>query len=264
MIELENLEITYNDVILAVKGVSLKVEEGQIVALLGANGAGKSSILKAISGVLDSQDGDIERGSITFDGQRIDRWSAARIVSAGLCHVPEGRRVFTDLTTHENLVMGAYLRRDRKAVKQDVERILEYFPRLRERIDVRAGYLSGGEQQMLAIGRALMGSPRLLMLDEPSLGLAPLVVQSIFEIIQRVNREESISILLVEQNASMALHIAGHGYILENGRMVMDDSCDRLITNEDVMEFYLGIKEDGGEKSFADVKHYKRRKRWLS
>jgi branched-chain amino acid transport system ATP-binding protein len=264
LLDLQNLEITYNDVILAVKGVSLKVPEGRIVTLLGANGAGKSTILKGVSGILHSQDGEIERGTISYREQRIDKWSPARIVAAGICHVPEGRRIFPDLTTQENLIMGAYLRRDRSSVKLDLKKSLEYFPRLKQRIDVKAGYLSGGEQQMVAIGRALLGNPKLLMLDEPSLGLAPLIVSDIFEIIQRINQEQSISILLVEQNAVMALSIAAHGYILENGRMVMDEPCERLLKNEDVMEFYLGITEEGGKKSFADVKHYKRRKRWLS
>jgi len=185
-------------------------------------------------------------------------------VKIGICQVPEGRRSFPDLTTYENLLIGAFTRNDRKGVKEGFTRILEYFPALENRLHLKAGYLSGGEQQMLVIGRALMGRPSLLMLDEPSLGLAPIIVRQIFSIIEKINIEQSISILLIEQNANMALNIAKHGYIMENGRMVMDDPCDKLKKNEDVMEFYLGITEEGGKKSFADVKHYKRRKRWLS
>ncbi|MBI5441729.1 MAG: ABC transporter ATP-binding protein [Deltaproteobacteria bacterium] len=264
MLELENVEITYNDVILAVKGVSLRVPKGSIVALLGANGAGKSTVLKAISGILGTEEGRIERGQISFEGRRIDALGPAALVREGVLHVPEGRRVFSDLTTYDNLKVGAYTNPDRGAFKNSVERVLEYFPVLGDRLDVRAGFLSGGEQQMLAIGRALMGRPRLLMLDEPSLGLAPLVVRSIFEIIRRINEEESIDVLLVEQNANIALSVASHGYIMENGRIVMDDASEKLLKNQDVQEFYLGVTEEGGKKSFADVKHYKRRKRWLS
>ena len=264
MLQVENLEIVYNDIILAVKGISLKVPEGEIVTLLGANGAGKSTVLKSISGLLKSQDGKIERGTIKYRGKTINNQSAGSIVKTGICQVPEGRRVFPDLTTNENIFVGAFTRKDSRGVKRDFERILEYFPPLRKRLNVKAGYLSGGEQQMLVIGRALMGRPSLLMLDEPSLGLAPIIVREIFKIIEKINNEESISILLIEQNANMALNIAKHGYIMENGRMVMDDPCDKLKENEDVMEFYLGITEEGGKKSFADVKHYKRRKRWLT
>jgi branched-chain amino acid transport system ATP-binding protein len=264
VLEVDNIEIIYNDVILAVKAVSLKVPEGEIVTLLGANGAGKSTVLKAISGLLKSQDGKIERGTIKYRGNAIENQSAENIVRRGICQVPEGRRVFPDLTTYENLVAGAFTRSDRREISDGFKRILGYFPALTERLHVRAGYLSGGEQQMLVIGRALMGRPSLLMLDEPSLGLAPIIVREIFRIIEKINTEQSISILLIEQNANMALSIAGHGYIMENGRIVMDDPCDRLKENEDVMEFYLGITQEGGKKSFADVKHYKRRKRWLS
>ncbi|MBN2124959.1 MAG: ABC transporter ATP-binding protein [Deltaproteobacteria bacterium] len=264
MLVVDNVEIIYNDVILAVKGVSLRVPEREIVTLLGANGAGKSTVLKSISGVLKSQEGEIESGEITYNGKRLNDVSAEKIVRMGICQVPEGRRVFRDLTSHENLKAGAFTRKDRAEARRDIDRCLEYFPRLRKTLQVKAGYLSGGEQQMLAISRALMGKPRCLLLDEPSLGLAPLLVKEIFAIIGRINEEEGLSILLVEQNANMALQIAGHGYIMENGRMVMDDPCDKLRQNEDVMEFYLGITAEGGEKSFADVKHYKRRKRWLS
>lgn len=264
MLEADNIEITYNDVILAVKGVSLKVPEGKVVTLLGANGAGKSTVLKSISGILKSQEGKIENGTIDYRGKRLNGVSPEKIVKMGICQVPEGRRVFGDLTSHENLKAGSFTRKDRKEVRRDIERALEYFPRLKKTMHVKAGYLSGGEQQMLAISRALVGKPQLLLLDEPSLGLAPLLVKEIFSIIKRINEQDSISILLVEQNANMALKIANHGYIMENGRIVMDDSCEKLRKNEDVMEFYLGITEEGGKKSFAEVKHYKRRKRWLS
>ncbi len=264
MLKVDNVEITYNDVILAVKGVSLRVPDGEIVALLGANGAGKSTVLKAISGILKSQEGKIERGEITYDGKVLNEVSAEKIVKLGISQVPEGRKVFYDLTAYENLRAGAFTRRDRKNIKRDLEEVLTYFPRLKDCLNVKAGYLSGGEQQMLVIGRALMCNPKLLLLDEPSLGLAPLAVSEIFTIIKRINAQKSISILLVEQNANMALQLAKHGYIMENGRIVMDDTCERLKKNEDVMEFYLGITEKGGQKSFADVKHYKRRKRWLS
>jgi branched-chain amino acid transport system ATP-binding protein len=264
MLDVNNIEVIYNDVILAVKGISLKVPEGHIVTLLGANGAGKSTVIKSISGLLRSQDGEIKRGTINYRGKRVDGESPENIVKMGICQVPEGRRVFSDLTCHENLRVGAFTRKDKKGVKDDFEKVLDFFPPLKTRLDLRAGYLSGGEQQMLTIGRALMGRPTLLMLDEPSLGLAPIIVREIFGIIEHINKDQSISILLVEQNANMALNIAGHGYIMENGRIVMDDPCEKLKTNEDVMEFYLGITEEGGKKSFADVKHYKRRKRWLS
>lgn len=264
MLVADNIEITYNDVILAVKGISLKVPQGEIVTLLGANGAGKSTILKSISGVLKSQEGKIESGSITYQGRRLNAVSPEKIVKMGICQVPEGRRVFGDLTSHENLRAGAFTRKDRSGVRLDTDRVLKYFPRLKDKLGVKAGYLSGGEQQMLAISRALMGNPRVLLLDEPSLGLAPILVKEIFGIVGQINRDAGISILLVEQNANMALQIAKHGYIMENGRMVMDDPCDKLQKNEDVMEFYLGITAEGGKKSFADVKHYKRRKRWLS
>ena len=264
MLTVNNIEVIYNDIILAVKGISLSVPEGEIVTLLGANGAGKSTVIKSISGLLKSQDGEIERGTISYKGERIDGESPEDIVKIGICQVPEGRRVFIDLNAYENLRVGAFTRKDSKGIKNDLEKVLDYFPVLKKRLFLKAGYLSGGEQQMLTIGRALMGQPSLLMLDEPSLGLAPIIVREIFGIIENISKNQSISILLVEQNANMALNIANHGYIMESGRMVMDDSCEKLKKNEDVMEFYLGITEEGGEKSFADVKHYKRRKRWLS
>jgi len=264
MLIVNNIEVIYSDVILAVKGISMKVPDGEVIALLGANGAGKSTVIKAISGLLKSQDGEIERGTIIYKGEKIHGESPEKIVKMGICQVPEGRRVFADLTAIENLRVGAFTRNNRKDIKNDLEKVLEYFPALKKRLFLKAGYLSGGEQQMLTIGRALMGHPNLLMLDEPSLGLAPIVMREIFRIIENINKHQSISILLVEQNAIMALNIASHGYIMENGRVVMDDSCEKLKKNEDVMEFYLGITEEGGRKSFADVKHYKRRKRWLS
>jgi len=264
MLEMDNVEITYNDVILAVKGVSLRVPEGRIVTLLGANGAGKSTVLKSISGLLKSQEGEIEGGNITFFRKRLNGVSPEKIVRMGISQVPEGRRVFQDLTCQENLRVGSFTRRDRLRVKTDMDKVLGYFPALKKALPVKAGYLSGGEQQMLAIGRALMSRPKFLLLDEPSLGLAPLLVKEIFAIIGTINREDAISVLLVEQNANIALQTASHGYIMENGRIVMDDPCERLRQNEDVMEFYLGITAEGSIKSFADVKHYKRRKRWLS
>jgi len=264
MLEVDNVEIIYNDVILAVKGVSLRVSEGKIVTLLGANGAGKSTVLKAISGVLKSQEGEIESGEITYFNKKLNHVSPEKIVRMGISQVPEGRRVFQDLTCQENLRVGSFTRRDRQEVTKDIYKVLGYFPALKKALPIKAGYLSGGEQQMLAIGRALMSRPKFLLLDEPSLGLAPLLVKEIFSIIETINREDAISVLLVEQNANIALQIASHGYIMENGRIVMDDPCDRLRQNEDVMEFYLGITAEGGIKSFADVKHYKRRKRWLS
>ena len=262
MLVLNNVEIVYNDVIAAVRGISFEVPEGEIVALLGSNGAGKSTTLKAISGILKSQNGEIEEGSIEFDGVKINGKSAEQIVKMGICQVPEGRRVFDDLTVDENIRVGAFTRKDGN-VKRDYDFMLELFPLLKERISQRAGFLSGGEQQMLVIARAMMGKPKLMMLDEPSLGLAPLVVREIFDIILRINEEEKVSILLVEQNANVALSQSSYGYIMENGKIVMDDKSEKLIQNEDVKTFYLGLTEDAQKKSYKDVKHYKRRKRWL-
>ncbi|HWP49635.1 MAG TPA: ABC transporter ATP-binding protein [Candidatus Limnocylindrales bacterium] len=264
MLKLNNVEVVYNDVILVLKGLSLEVPRGSIVALLGGNGAGKTTTLRAISGLLKAEDGELTDGSIEFMGERIDRKDPEEIVRMGIFQVMEGRRVFEELTVDENIRIGAYTRRDRQNIKQDYERVFDYFPRLRERRSQLAGYLSGGEQQMLVIGRALMARPRLLMLDEPSLGLAPLLVQEIFQIIQRINREEKTTILLVEQNANIALSIADYGYIMENGKIVLDGPVNKLRENADVREFYLGLTEIGKRKSFRDVKHYKRRKRWLS
>jgi branched-chain amino acid transport system ATP-binding protein len=244
--------------------MSLQVPKGQIVALLGANGAGKSTTLKAISGLLKSEEGEVTDGSITFLGERIDNADAEAIVRRGIFQVMEGRRVFDELTVHDNLVAGAHTRRSWGDAKRDMETVFRFFPRLVERRHKLAGYLSGGEQQMLAIGRALMARPQLMLLDEPSLGLAPMLVREIFEIIHRINKEEGTTILLVEQNARMALEIADYGYIMESGKIVLDDPVAKLRENEDIKEFYLGLSQVGGKKSFRDVKHYRRRKRWLS
>ncbi len=264
ILALNNVEVIYDDVILVLKGMSLEVYEGQIVALLGANGAGKSTTLKAISGILKGEEGKVTDGSITYLGDRIDNTDPEGIVRRGIFQVMEGRRVFDDLNVDENLIAGAHTRKSRAEVKKDMEMVFDYFPRLTERRNTLSGYLSGGEQQMLAIGRALMARPRLMLLDEPSLGLAPLLVKEIFEIIQRINREEKTTILLVEQNARLALSIADYGYIMENGKIVLDDPVDKLRENEDVKEFYLGLSKVGEKKSYRDVKHYRRRKRWLS
>jgi branched-chain amino acid transport system ATP-binding protein len=252
ILRVSNIESYYGP-ILAVRGVSLEVERGRIVAVLGANGAGKTTILKTISGVLDPL-----KGTIELDGRPIQRLDPDRIVRLGLSHVPEGREVFPFLTVRENLLMGAYLRHDRDGVQQDIERIYGYFPRLRQRIDQPAGLLSGGEQQMLAISRALMSRPKLLLLDEPSLGLSPLLVKEIFGIIRRINAEEGVAMLLVEQNARMALETAQFGYVLEVGRIVMADSCDRLMDSKDIQEFYLGAKETGARGE----RRWKKRKTW--
>ncbi|HEV8310383.1 MAG TPA: ABC transporter ATP-binding protein [Methylomirabilota bacterium] len=264
MLKVSNVEVIYQHIILVLKGVSLEVPDGTIVTLLGANGAGKSTLLKAISGLLRIEEGEVHTGTIEFDGRRIDRWNASDVVRLGIAQVMEGRRVFPHLTTEENLIAGAHTRRDRGGVRSSLDLVYGYFPRLAERRRVKAGYLSGGEQQMLAIGRALMGRPRLMLLDEPSLGLAPLLVEEIFEIIRRLNREEQVTILLVEQNAVIALEVAAYGYIMENGRIVLDGPVESLRANEDVKEFYLGLTEVGGRRSYRDVKHYRRRKRWLS
>jgi branched-chain amino acid transport system ATP-binding protein len=264
MLALNNIEVIYEGVILVLKGVSINVREGGITTLLGANGAGKTTTLKAISGVLRSERGEVTKGSVEFGGQRIDSLAPHVIVKRGLVQVFEGRRVFEHLTTEENLVAGAHVQPDRRRVAESIERVYEYFPRLRERRSVQAGYLSGGEQQMLAIGRALMSGPRVILLDEPSLGLAPMLVEEIFAIIQRLNREQKLTVLLVEQNATLALGIAEHGYVMENGRIVLEGSAEALRENADIKEFYLGLTEVGGRKSYRDVKHYKRRKRWLS
>jgi len=261
---LNNVEVVYNDVIAAVRGISFEVPDTAIVALLGSNGAGKSTTLKAISGILKSQDGEIEDGSIEFNGVRLNEKSPEEVVRMGICQVPEGRRVFDDLTVDENIRVGAFTRKDKNKVTRDYDFVMDLFPLLKERKNQLAGYLSGGEQQMLAIGRGMMSKPKLMMLDEPSLGLAPLVVKEIFNVIMRINQEEGTGILLVEQNANVALLHATYGYIMENGKIVMDDKSEKLIENEDVKTFYLGLTGDAQKKSYKDVKHYKRRKRWLS
>jgi branched-chain amino acid transport system ATP-binding protein len=264
MLTLNNIEVIYDGVILVLKGVSVNVREGGITTLLGANGAGKTTTLKAISGLLRSERGEVTKGGVEFDGARIDRLPPHEIVKRGLVQVFEGRRVFEHLTTEENLIAGAHVQSDRRKVTDGIARVYEYFPRLKERRSVQSGYLSGGEQQMLAIGRALMSSPRVMLLDEPSLGLAPMLVEEIFEIIQRLNREQRLTVLLVEQNATLALGIAEHGYVMENGRIVLEGNAEALRENADIKEFYLGLTEVGARKSYRDVKHYKRRKRWLS
>ncbi len=264
MLEVDNVEVIYDRAILVLKGISLVVREGQLVALLGPNGAGKSTLLKAISGLLKAEEGEVTDGSIRFLGRRIDREEPEAIVRAGIFQVMEGRRVFEDLTVDENILMGAFTRGDRAGIKRDHTLAFDYFPRLRERRRQLAGYLSGGEQQMLAISRALMARPRLMLLDEPSLGLAPLLVKDIFAIIRNINRQEKTTILLVEQNANLALAIADFGYVMENGRVVLDGDAGKLEANEDVKRFYLGGAAGGDRRSYRDLKFYKRRKRWLS
>jgi branched-chain amino acid transport system ATP-binding protein len=264
MLALNNVEVIYDSVILVLKGVSLAVPEGGITTLLGANGAGKTTTLKAISGLLRSERGEVTKGTIELEGQRIERLAPHAIVRRGVVQVFEGRRVFEHLTTQENLVAGAHVQSDRRRVAERMERVYGYFPRLAERRGVQAGYLSGGEQQMLVIGRALMSDPRVMLLDEPSLGLAPMLVEEIFGIVQRLNREQRLTVLLVEQNAPVALTIAEHGYVMENGRIVLDGPAAALRENPDIKEFYLGLTEVGSRKSYRAVKHYKRRKRWLT
>ena len=264
LLTVNNVEVIYDHVILVLKGVSLIIPERGIVALLGANGAGKSTTLKAISNLLHVERGEVTKGSIEFLGTRIDRAEAAALVRRGIVQVMEGRRIFEHLTVEENLRTGAYTRRDSRAIGGDLERVYHYFPRLRERRSVKGGYVSGGEQQMLAIGRALMARPKLMLLDEPSMGLAPMLVQEIFDIVVRLNREEQVAILLAEQNAAMALRVVQYGYVMENGRIVLEGEAKMLRENEDVKEFYLGLTGVGQRRSYRDVKHYRRRKRWLS
>ena len=265
MLEIANLEVVYNEVILVLRGLSLTVPDGEIVALLGSNGAGKTTTLRAITGLLDVHDGKVTKGSVTFDGERIDSLDPGAIVRRGIKQVMEGRRVFAEMTVDENLTAGGYTNRNRAAVATAYDRVMTLFPRLAERRKQVSGYLSGGEQQMLAIARGLMTDPKLLVLDEPSLGLAPMLVQQIRDIIVDINKQGT-SVLLIEQNAAMALSIATTGYIMETGKVVMDGPAEKLLHDEDVKEFYLGLHSDGdgGRKSFRDVKHYKRRKRWLS
>jgi branched-chain amino acid transport system ATP-binding protein len=264
MLQVTNLETTYNDIILALKGISIEIPPGKIVTLLGANGAGKTTTINTISGIRKTLNLVVEDGAIEFEGDILTDKEPHEIVSKGILQVPEGRRIFAELTVEENLMIGSYRLANRVDFQKNKEMVFEYFPFLPQRAHQLAGYLSGGEQQMLAIARALVASPKLMMLDEPSLGLAPLVVQEIFEIIRRINLEEGMTILLVEQNANMALSIAHHAYILENGRIVMEGPGQKLRQDKDIREFYLGLSETGIRKSFREIKHYKRRKRWLS
>ncbi|UCF85069.1 MAG: ABC transporter ATP-binding protein [Desulfobacteraceae bacterium] len=264
MLEVKNIEIVYHDVIRVVRGVSFQVPKASIVSLLGSNGAGKSTVLKAISHILDLEAGELTEGTIGFNGNRIDDLSPESIVKLGIVQVPESRGIFDDLTTLENLRVGSFTRSDKSQLRKDLNAVFNYFPLLRDRHSQLAGYLSGGEQQMLAISRALMTRCRLLMLDEPSLGLAPQITKDIFSILLRINKEEGTSILLVEQNARIALSISCYGYIMENGKIVLDGPSQKLSENEDVKEFYLGLTEMGRKKRYRDVKHYKKRKRWLS
>ena len=259
-----NIEVIYDHVILVLKGVSLEVPQGKIVALLGANGAGKTTTLKAISNLLRAERGDVTKGTIEFRGRRVDRLTPNELVRLGVCQVMEGRHCFQHLTVEENLLTGAFTRRaSRHEIRADLEHVYQYFPRLKQRRTSLAGYTSGGEQQMTAVGRALMARPSMILLDEPSMGLAPQIVEEIFEIVRDLNQKEKVSFLLAEQNTNIALRFADYGYILENGRVVMDGAADALARNEDVKEFYLGLST-AGRKSFRDVKHYRRRKRWLA
>ena len=264
LLKVSNIEVIYDHVILVLKGVSLEVPEGRIVTLLGANGAGKTTTLKAISNLLRVERGEVTKGSIEYRGQRIDRLNPSALVRQGIIQVMEGRHPFGHLTCEENLLTGAYTRNDgRTALQRDMDMVYTYFPRLAERRHAMAGYVSGGEQQMMVIGRALMARPKLILLDEPSMGLAPQLVAEIFDIVARLNREEGVSFLLAEQNATVALRVADYGYVLENGRVVLDGDAETLRSNEDVKEFYLGLST-AGRRSYRDVKHYRRRKRWLA
>ena len=264
LLAVSNIEVIYDHVILVLKGVSLGVPEEGIVALLGANGAGKSTTLKAISGLLRTERGDVTKGAIEFLGEAIHRRDPSEVVRRGIVQVMEGRHVFEHLTAEENLLAGAYTRKNGATQRKDLDLVYTYFPRLAERRRSLAGYISGGEQQMLAIGRALMARPRLMLLDEPSMGLAPLLVAEIFDIVSRLNREEKVAVLLAEQNAAMALRVAQYAYVMENGRIVLDGDRKAISDNEDIKEFYLGLSGVGARKSYRDVKHYRRRKRWLS
>jgi branched-chain amino acid transport system ATP-binding protein len=264
MLNVNNIEVIYDDVILVLKGLSLQVKEGQIVALLGANGAGKTTTLKAISGLLKVEEGEVTGGSIEFMGRRINDLDPEEIVRLGIFQVMEGRCVFENLTVHENLIAATRTRKSRKVIRERYDMVFEYFPALKPLRHRLAGYLSGGEQQMLVIGRALMSRTQLMMLDEPSLGLSPILVAEIFNILKRLNQEQKITMLLVEQNAHLALSIAEHGYVMENGKIVLDDTVDKLKENEDIKMFYLGLTEMGTKRSYRDAKFYKRRKRWLT
>jgi len=263
MLAVNNIEVVYSKVILVLRGVSLEVGQGKMVCLLGANGAGKSTALKSVSGLLGVELGEVIHGSIEFLGQRIEKRGPEEVASLGIRQVIEGRRLYAHLSVEENLLLGAYLNRDRQDMRRRLEQVYEYFPPLSQLKRRVSGYLSGGEQQMLVIGRSLMARPKIMMLDEPSLGLAPLVVHSIFEIMKKFNREEKIAVLLVEQNARAALSICEHAYIMENGRIVLDGPAAQIAENADVREFYLGLSGVGKKKSYREIKHYKRRKRWL-
>jgi branched-chain amino acid transport system ATP-binding protein len=264
LLSVSGIEVIYNHVILVLKGVSLTVPEGGIVALLGSNGAGKTTTLRAVSNLLRAERGEVTKGHIEYMGERIERLTPADLVKRGVVQVMEGRRCFAHLTVEENLLTGAYSRRvDRAQIAQDLEKVYNYFPRLKQRRTSLSGYTSGGEQQMTAVGRALMAKPRMILLDEPSMGLAPQIVEEIFEIVKDLNVRERVTMLLAEQNTNMALRYAGYGYILENGRIVMDGDAKALADNDDVREFYLGISKEG-RKSFRETKSYRRRKRWLS
>jgi len=263
-LSVNNIEVIYDHVILVLRGVSLQVPKGRIVALLGANGAGKTTTLKAISNLLSAERGDVTKGTIEFEGKRVDKLTPNELVRRGVCQVMEGRHCFAHLTVEENLLTGAFTRKASRAdIRASLEKVYHYFPRLKQRSDSMAGYTSGGEQQMTAVGRALMASPSMILLDEPSMGLAPQIVEEIFDIVGNLNKRENVSFLLAEQNTNVALRFADYGYILETGRVVMDGAARELAQNEDVKEFYLGLST-AGRKSFRDVKHYRRRKRWLA
>jgi branched-chain amino acid transport system ATP-binding protein len=263
MLDVFNIEVKYEKVILVVKGVSLTVSDGSIITLLGANGASKSTVLKSISGLLKSENGAITQGTIKMDDVHIEKKDPEEIINMGIIQIMEGRRIFKNCTLYENVFVGANLRKGNEGIKQDMEMVFQYFPMLRDKKKRLGGYLSGGEQQMVVIGRALMGRPKLLLMDEPSLGLAPVVVKEIFKIIHSINKKNRLSILLVEQNVHEALRIAQYGYVMENGRVVLEGAAEDLAANEDIREFYLGLTHLGEKKGFKGVKHYKRRKRWM-
>ncbi len=264
MLQVNNIEVKYSNVILVLRGVSLKVPQGKIISILGANGAGKTTTLRAISGLLVTQEGEVTRGSIELEGQRIDKMSPEDIVDRGVVQVLEGRRLYRHLTVEENLLVGAIPSGASRAEEAEgIEQVYYYFPRLKDLRKRVSGYLSGGEQQMLVIGRGLMARPKLMMLDEPSIGLAPMLVREIYQVIKQINQESGVTILLVEQNARVALDVADYAYVMENGRVVLDGTAEQLKENEDIKEFYLGLTQVGERKSYRDVKHYKRRKRWL-
>jgi branched-chain amino acid transport system ATP-binding protein len=264
MLQVNNIEVVYANIIQVLRGISLEVGDGKIITLLGANGAGKTTTIKAISGLLKTEEGEVTDGSIYFENKRIDRLNAQEIAALGMSQVMEGRRVLVHLTVQENLMVFAHRRKDRGEVKKDLEMVFDYFPGIKSFSHRTSGYLSGGEQQMLVIGRALIARPKLMLLDEPSLGLAPLMVQEISGIIKRINAERKVAILLVEQNARAALNIADYGYVMEDGRIVINGPAEMLRDNEDIKEFYMGLSDVGSEKSYREVKHYRRKKRWLT